>query len=607
MLFYRFRNYEEFKEIFGIIEHGNGVKSRKNKILLSLYKDKKYLKMLIYHDYYRGMRCMRLRYSDGEDVRRLKNSCHYEWWHKAYIRLCVICDKMEHEEMSEQPLLCNSLASLKTLLFRVLGNIEYYKYGEVNELVIGDRTFFSNLYKTDHYCGLCEDKTLNAIRYVNIEKGKAFKMKAGKMFNHIMSCNKILSTMPEQIQRWLSEEFVADWIEYARRSLISPEFTLHVDDNFSDIYDSERCAGYDEDSDAFGSCMVNDEQYTFYKDAVDAKAAYLTDEDDMIVARCVIYTNVHEEGSDKIWRLAERQYSKFCDLALQRQLIRALIQDGHIDGFKRVGASCHDPKDFLDNDGNSLQDKKFWIPCRLENGDTLSYQDSFKWYDYEQKRADNQGWGDVDLSTTDSEVSIDNHDDECWSNYHDCYINEYDAIWIESREDYFYCSECKEALVRRSDGTYRTDWYFEDDCIEVDGTYYYAGYDRNCPEDYGLQCCPECDDWFMPERDGSVYSEVTEEWYDCQDCLESAEKQYHEENGEVYSNYDEMWYNEEEILSVWEWDGWMQKFYKTTISIESFNDLVEDNEAAIFCGEYFIDKVMFDGEPVHEEYLNRVA
>lgn len=28
-----FKNYEEFKVLFGVVEHGNGVKSRKNKIL----------------------------------------------------------------------------------------------------------------------------------------------------------------------------------------------------------------------------------------------------------------------------------------------------------------------------------------------------------------------------------------------------------------------------------------------------------------------------------------------------------------------------------------------------------------------------------------------
>ena len=43
MLYYNFKNYEEFKERFGIQEHGNGEKSRKNKILLSFLKNKELL------------------------------------------------------------------------------------------------------------------------------------------------------------------------------------------------------------------------------------------------------------------------------------------------------------------------------------------------------------------------------------------------------------------------------------------------------------------------------------------------------------------------------------------------------------------------------------
>lgn len=38
-----FKNYDEFKKIFAIVEHGNGVKSRKNKILLAWLKDRKFL------------------------------------------------------------------------------------------------------------------------------------------------------------------------------------------------------------------------------------------------------------------------------------------------------------------------------------------------------------------------------------------------------------------------------------------------------------------------------------------------------------------------------------------------------------------------------------
>ena len=43
MLYYNFKNYEEFKNLFGIVKHGNNHESRKNKILLAYLKDKNLL------------------------------------------------------------------------------------------------------------------------------------------------------------------------------------------------------------------------------------------------------------------------------------------------------------------------------------------------------------------------------------------------------------------------------------------------------------------------------------------------------------------------------------------------------------------------------------
>lgn len=43
-----FKNYEEFKKLFAIVEHGNGAKSRKNKILLAWLKDRRFLKTWLY-------------------------------------------------------------------------------------------------------------------------------------------------------------------------------------------------------------------------------------------------------------------------------------------------------------------------------------------------------------------------------------------------------------------------------------------------------------------------------------------------------------------------------------------------------------------------------
>lgn len=148
-----------------------------------------------------------------------------------------------------------------------------------------------------------------------------------------------------------------------------------MDDNFSDIYDSDECEG------DFYSCMTDKDYHYFYRDSVDTSAAYLKNEQGKIIARCVIFNKVYEEGTNKIWSLAERQYSTNQDDMLKRALVNALIIGGYIDGYKQVGYDCHHSRSFVDIEGDSLEDNNFYIDCNLGTEDTLSYQDSFKWYD----------------------------------------------------------------------------------------------------------------------------------------------------------------------------------------------------------------------------------
>ena len=611
MLYFNFQNYEEFKVLFGIVEHGNGVKSRRNKILLALYKDRDAFKHLVACKKVAGLVQMnshaRRRYMDTDytDNKHNKRKNHTKW-SRIYGKIAGMLDSVDIKLRMECPASFTSLDTLKPALRKIMTNYSLYDdYPYCVDLM--EFSFWSDKYKTDDMVGLCEDGTINAIRYKNVEKNRVFRMRAGKMFEHLWGYNPVTKMLPEQIMRWAAEEFVADWIDYARENIGSSDYELHVDDNFSDIYDSSCCAGYDEDSDAFRSCMVDDGQWTFYRDAVDAKAAYLTDKNDMIVARCIIYTNVHEEGSDKIWRLAERQYSKSCEYGLQRQLVSALIRDGHIDGYKAIGSSCSDSERFVTNDGTSLSDKTFYIPCHLEDGDTLSYQDSFKWYDHEEGYAYNTEMDDTtDLATTSGSVTINEH--RVWSDYHDEYISEEDAVYVDTREDYFFSDECVTARVYDDyRGVYDVGTCFEDDCIEIDSTYYYAGRGAGDPESYGIYCCPECGEYFVSED--SYYSELTEEDYCCEDCCEKAERKYHKDNGEVYSEYDEEWYDEDDVISVLEYTEtlYSRYFKSTTISIDTFNSLVEDGEATEYCGKYYIDALNFDGEPAHLGMASQVA
>lgn len=592
MLFYEFKNYQEFQELFGIVEHGNGVKSRKNKILLALYKDREQLRKHIdcksMEAAIDSMNESRQRYSRCLD-KDSKNTARWRYIKRVYYgRYCRLTEKATIDLLG-----CTSLALLKHKLFSVLGD-RSLSCGHY-ELYLNGRSFYSDQYRTDSNEGLCMDGTLNAIRYVNVEKDKAFKMKAGKLFNHILECNSVTAALPEQIKRWLSEEFVAAWIEYARENIGEQQYELHIDDNFSDIYDPHCCAGYREDGNSFGSCMVGDDQWTFYRDAVDAKAAYLTDADGMIVARCIIFTDVQDEDGNT-WRLAERQYSAFRKPELQRQLISALIRGGHIDGYKAVGASCGAAREFLDNDGNSLENKCFSIRCNLEDGDTLSYQDSFKWYDYDAGRADNHGYGELDLAVTDSTFSNNNHDDDTWSDYNSEWIPNDESYYVNTRDDVFWSYQVVEAHI---DGQRYTEFCFRDDCIEIDDEFYYAGYNAESPGEYGIYECPVCGSYYV--EDNGYYSELTGDDYCCDDCMAEAEKRWYEDNGYTWSDYDDEWVEGEVVLAmVWRnYSFGYRGFYETSISEETLHEMVDDGEATYYNGKYYIDKVGFDGEPVH--------
>ncbi|UKK52695.1 hypothetical protein [Prevotella sp. E2-28] len=598
MLYYDFKNYEEFKEIFGLVEHGNGVVSRKNKILLALYKSKFALRAHIRYRAYASDvnmynkscgRYERIRFNENATKRNMHR------WETIKRRYYCYMGRYDGFERSCYFLTFRTLAELKGYLYNILEEFNMSK-SSTFELILNKRRFLSPKFETDKMLGICEDGTVNAIRYINTENGKVFKMKAGKMFNHIMENNALFDYMPEQIKRWLSEEWVGEWNEYANRVINPEDSTLHVDDDFRAIYSSYRYANGD-----FHSCMVDDGQWKFYRDSVKAKAAYTTDKDGRILARCILFTEVREDGSDKIWRLAERQYSVDSNLGLQRQLVRKLIDGGYIDGYKSVGASCHDANDFVDNDGKNLSEKKFSIVCNLSRGDTLSYQDSFKWYDEGNNVAYNYGNTDSNLDTTSSTFEVDDddedeHEGEVYSEYHDCYISDDDAYYVNSREDYFYSGEVVYANVWNGSRFYE-EYCFENDCLYIGDEYYYAGHCAESPEDYNIAKCPSCNEFFI-KSDG-YYSDYTEEYYCCGECLDDAETYAHEKNGEVYVEYDGGWFDSDDVISAREWSKWYNKYEETTIYIETFNDLVENGEATIYDGDYYIDYVNFDGEPAH--------
>lgn len=231
------------------------------------------------------------------------------------------------------------------------------------------KVYYSSRYQTDETKGICEDLDKNSIRYINVGRNRIFKMRAGKFMRELILETEIGKLLSPCVVNWIAGDvFTQQWCTYTYG--YTPDIELHVNDDFRSIYDSDCCKG------DFGSCMVDRERTSFYRDSVKAKAAYITDKTGLIVARSILFTDVTDQDGKK-WRLLERQYSSGGDDVLKRLLIDKLIQGKHIDGYKIVGASCHEANAFVDIDGNSLSDKKFEIDCDLELEDTLSYQDSF--------------------------------------------------------------------------------------------------------------------------------------------------------------------------------------------------------------------------------------
>lgn len=565
-----FSNYEEFKELFGVQEHGNGNKSRRNKILLSLLKSRELLHMMASSkEMYECKHICGIRDVPGEKEKVV-------WYDRCF---CNISRPLNTEWLN--------IKDMTGLYAAVLGAIRNNSI--IMDVFANDLCAESGKYRTDDFKGLCEDGDSRSIRYVNIERERVFKMKAGKFLRNIIEEHTELDALlPEQVKIWVCEEFAERWKAYAAAQ-VGDEYKLVIDDDFESIYDSDCCKGN------FGSCMVNDGYWTFYRDAVKAKAASLRNKCGRIVARCIIYTDVHDSDG-RILRLAERQYASDGDETLKRRLVMALINAGEIDGYKRVGADCHSPRAFVDNSGNALANCDLWIHCFLEPGDTVSYQDSFKWFDYDGQFAFNYDDGDcLDLAITEGRL-YENHDHECWSEYHQEWIDEDDAYYVASREDYFYGNETVYAHVLYN-GRYNQEECFEDDCIRIGSEYYYAGCNAEEPGEYGICECPICGDYFIYE-DG-CYSEVTEEDYCCSYCLEKAEQSYKEDYW-YYSEYDDEYYEYSgEIRHVMQWNVFTCRYEETTIHEDTLCSLFEDGEAVEIEGVVYIDDIGFDGEPVH--------
>ena len=512
MLYYNFYGYEEFKARFGLEKRDNGTVVRKNRILLGHLKKPALLKYCREHNDY------------------------------ALLRICDMADLQK-----------------KTVEAILSSGKNDEKLPHKVELI--GETYYSSKYETDEFRGLCEDLDKHSIRYINVERNRVFKMRAGKFMRELILETEIGKLLSPCVVNWIAGDvFTQHWCTYTHGYTSGIE--LHVNDEFEKIYDSDYCKG------DFNSCMVDRNRTSFYRDSVKSKAAYITDKTGLIVARSILFTEVTDQDGRK-WRLLERQYSSEGDDALKRLLVDKLIQEDYIDGYKVIGASCHDANSFVDVCGNSLSDRKFEIDCDLDMEDTLSYQDSFKWYGYNQNKAYNYENSSFSytLDTTDLNLYGDTDEDEdedesLWDEYHQydcddttlCYLhgneinvdseNLDDFVWIESKEEYHH----------------------KDDCV----------------------CCDNCGENLL--EDDAEYSEVTEEHYCCKECMEKAEDEFKRKNW-YYLEYDGEWYEDyTDITRINIWNESEGIYEEKSISIDTLDGLIENEDVWEF-GEDVFDKV----------------
>lgn len=465
-----FKNYDEFKELFGVVKHGNGNNSRRNKVLLACLKNREYFRYNV-HD----------------------------------------------NRLGELFFECRSMHDLKNYAKEILDMWQEYSY----HIRLVGWSFRSQNYKLDNQNGLCLDMDAKSVRYVNVERDRVFKMKAGKFISAIIEEGEETRRFPEQLKRWLGEEFAREWQAYASDKLATlVGYELHVNQDFAEIYDSRLCVG------DFGSCMADNNQYEFYEDCVDASAAYLTNADGGIVARCIIYNDVRDEDGKK-YRLAERQYTTGGNNVLKQILVNKLIDGGHIDGYKKIGVDCHANDAFVSNKGEDWSDKDFRISNSIQPGATLSYQDSFIYLDINNGVAYNHDYNsyDAELDTTDRYF----RGIECeYSEYYQEYIAAADAAYDDYNEDWAYASDCVTYYAGNSiyHSTYCTDSNrdsFDDNFVWSDEYEAYIVYDDAAYSENDRDC------YFADEvvelSDGSTAHindcvEFEDEWYLKRDCID---------------------------------------------------------------------------------------
>lgn len=366
-----------------------------------------------------------------------------------------------------------------------------------------------------------EESGIIMCRVFDTKSGKFVKMKLTKFVSRTIDCVfRSLPEYPEQVRVFLREHCC----RCAAAELLNAKYTLHVDNNFSRIYDSRYCAD-------FGSCMKDKGFEVFYECVRGAKAAYLTDDFGVIVARAILFCYTVLEDSGDVIRVLERQYADHKDTRLMQVLVSKLISGGHIDAYREIGSGYSDTMDFVDIHGKKIE-SVMYIEHGWNHDSYIPYMDSFAYYD------------DI------HEGILYNH-----GPYMDV-LKETDGTVKRTESGYYTFNEVVEVQTLSGDVLeYEID---DGNIVEINGNYYLLEETAECPE---------CGELYF--TGASCYSAITDEEYCCDTCRVSAESTYADEEGLFYSELTEQLYESEEEMYDDEFDYKKRNWFHNPLGTDS--------------------------------------
>ena len=299
------------------------------------------------------------------------------------------------------------------------------------------------------------------------------------------------------------------------------KFELLRNTDIPDVYDMDILDGQ---GSLNNSCMNGDTDYLdIYKYCKKLSILTLTNADGLLCGRSLIW-NI-EPGitlMDRIYVVQDFMYDKFIDYARQNKY-----------WYKKNYKSYDDKTTFIDADGNEVK-RNFTIVTDCDYSE-YPYIDTFQYGD--DCSLNNYGAGFYTYNNTDGTRDED-HSGEVYDEINGEYISEDDSIYITSGERQYRDRYCHVDNCVEVDG----DWYYNEDenIVEVDGEWYRKDSCDICEVDGEYHLTDDCtycerDNCYYLSED-CVYCEDDEEDVLLDDAVEIDGKYYHKESDLIFEH-----------------------------------------------------------------------